>query len=181
MNTNATFRQTAMGYQELMDGLRSRFGEEILKLEVHERKGGATDQVQSRDLWIEIPYASFRPFIEELFNYDFVNFHVISGDDVQDDVVLYYHLSLFQRTRNGRIGITLIVKVPKTSLSIPSIFDILPGSEYSERETREMFGINFVGLPNKALVFLPENWNEDIKPWRRDDTGPKPEMIRELD
>lgn len=181
MSSGVTYRQTAMGYQELVDALRARFGEDILKLDVHERKGGSADEVQSRDLWIEIPYGTFRPFIEELFKYDFVNFHVISGDDVESDVVLYYHLSLFQRTRGGRIGVTLIVKVPKASLSIPSIFDLLPGSEYSERETREMFGVDFVGLPNKALVFLPENWNEDVKPWRRDETGPTPEMIRELD
>jgi membrane-bound hydrogenase subunit beta len=43
-----------------------------------------------------------------------------------------------------------------------------------------MFGVDFVGLPNKALVFLPEDWNEEIKPWRRDATGPTPEIVREL-
>ena len=43
-----------------------------------------------------------------------------------------------------------------------------------------MLGVDFDGLPNKALIFLPEDWNEDIKPWRRDETGPKPEDIREL-
>ena len=105
---------------------------------------------------------------------------MISGDDVDDSVVLNYHLSLFQRTRCGRIGVTATVSVPKSDLSVPSIFDLLPGSEYSERETREMFGINFDGLPNKALVFLPEDWNEDVKPWRRDAAGPTPEIIREL-
>jgi membrane-bound hydrogenase subunit beta len=52
--------------------------------------------------------------------------------------------------------------------------------EYSEREMREMLGIDFDGLPNKALVFLPEDWNEDIKPWRRDETGPSEEDVREL-
>ena len=175
------FRKMAMDHQTLIDALRQRFGSDILKLDVHERRGGSLDEVQSRDLWIEIPLTAFRPFIEELFKYDFINFHVISGDDVDDVVVLYYHLSLFQRTRGGRIGVTLVVRVPKSDLSVPSIFDLLPGSEYSERETREMFGVDFAGLPNKALVFLPEDWNESIKPWRRDNTGPAPEDIRELD
>jgi membrane-bound hydrogenase subunit beta len=105
---------------------------------------------------------------------------VISGDDVEDDVALNYHFSLFQRTRGGRIGVTVTIRVPKSGLSVPSIFDLLPGSEYSEREIREMFGVDFVGLPNKALVFLPEDWNEEIKPWRRDAAGPAPEIIREL-
>jgi membrane-bound hydrogenase subunit beta len=105
---------------------------------------------------------------------------VISGDDVGDHVALNYHLSLFQRVRGGRIGVVVTVRLPKSDLSLPSIFDLLPGSEYSERETREMFGVDFDGLPNKALVFLPEDWNEEIKPWRRDETGPTPEMVREL-
>lgn len=176
----AQYSKAALECPELVGILEARFGGEILKLEVRERRGGSANAVQSRDLWIEIPRASFRPFLEELFKHDFVNFHVISGDDVEDSVVLYYHLSLFQRTRGGRIGVTLVLKVPKSDLIMPSIYDLLPGSEYSERETREMFGVDFEGLPNKALVFLPEDWNEEIKPWRRDATGPKPEDIREL-
>jgi membrane-bound hydrogenase subunit beta len=164
----------------LSDALRERFGDRILSLEVHEHKGGGANEVQARDLWIEVTPEAFRLFVEELFTYDFVNFHVISGDDVGDDVVLNYHFSLFQRVRGGRIGVVVSVRLPKGDLSLPSIFDLLPGSEYSERETREMFGVDFAGLPNKALVFLPEDWNEEIKPWRRDAAGPTPEIVREL-
>ena len=174
------FKKIAMDCGDLQSALRAKFGEAIVGLDVHEHRDGKSNEVQSRDLWVEVSLEMFRPFIEHLFEYDFVNFHVISGDDVDDTVVLYYHLSLFQRTRNGRIGVTAIVRVPKSNLSLPSIFDLLPGSEYSERETREMFGVDFVGLPNTALVFLPEDWNEEIKPWRRDATGPTPEDVREL-
>jgi len=164
----------------LTEALKEKFEEAILSLAVHERRAGAADGVCGHDLWLEITRPSFSPFIENLFAYDFVNFHVISGDDVGDAVELNYHLSLFQRDRGGRVGVTVTVKVPKNDLSMPSIFDLLPGSEYSERETREMFGVDFVGLPNKGLVFLPENWNEEIKPWRRDSEGLPPESIREL-
>ena len=174
------FRKGAMDFQALIDALHAKFGSDIIGLSVHERRAGAANEIQSRDLWIDIALGAFRPFIEYLFEYDFVNFHVISGDDVEDCVVLNYHLSLFQRTRNGRIGVTLTVRVPKSGLSVPSIFDLLPGAEYSERETREMFGVDFIGLPTKALVFLPEDWNEEIKPWRRDSAGPAPEDVREL-
>jgi membrane-bound hydrogenase subunit beta len=174
------FAKTVMDCGLLSEALKAQFGDQILRLEVHEHKGGREDAVQSRDLWIEIAREAFRPFVEELFAYDFVNFHVISGDDVGDDVALNYHFSLFQRMRGGRIGVVVTVRVPKSALSMPSIFDLLPGSEYSERETREMFGVDFAGLPNKALVFLPEDWNEEIKPWRRDAAGPTPEIVREL-
>ncbi|MDR1977843.1 MAG: NADH-quinone oxidoreductase subunit C [Synergistaceae bacterium] len=178
--STSRFAKTAVDCGVLSDALKARFGDEIVSLEVREHGGGETDEAQARDLWIEIALEAFRPFVEELFVYDFVNFHVISGDDVEDAVALNYHFSLFQRLRGGRVGVVLTVRVPKNRLSLPSIFDLLPGSEYSERETREMFGVDFVGLPNKALVFLPEDWNEDVKPWRRDAAGPAPEMIREL-
>ena len=174
------FVKAVMGGEALLDALKGKFGEAILSSEIRERRAGAANDVCGHDLWLEISTPTFRPFIENLFAYDFVNFHVITGDDTGDDITLIYHLSLFQRDRGGRIGISVTVKVPKSNLSIPSIFDVLPGSEYSERETRETFGVDFVGLPNKGLVFLPEDWNEEIKPLRRDSEGPSPDDIREL-
>jgi membrane-bound hydrogenase subunit beta len=174
------FGKTAVTCGVLVDALKAKFGDDVARLEVHERKAGVAGETQSYDLWVEVAKKAFRPFLEHLFTYDFVNFHVISGDDVGDDVALNYHFSLFQRTRKGRVGVSVTVRAAKSDLSMPSIHDLLPGSEYSEREIREMFGVDFVGLPNKALVFLPEDWNEEIKPWRRDSTGPAPEIIREL-
>ena len=174
------FGKAIMDCAALADALNEKFKEAILSIEVHERRAGITNDVSSHDLWLEISRPSFRPFVENLFAYDFVNFHVISGDDVGDDVTLSYHLSVFQRDSGGRVGVTVTVKVPKSDLSMPSIFDLLPGSEYSEREIREMFGLYFVGLPNKGLVFLPENWDEQIKPWRRDSEGPSSKDVREL-
>ena len=174
------FGKAVMEGAALADALKEKFKEAVINLELRERRAGIKNEVCGHDIWLEIPAQSFRSFMENLFAYDFVNFHVISGDDTGDDVTLSYHLSLFQRDRGGHIGITAAVKVPKSNLSMPSIYDLLPGSEYSERETREMFGVDFVGLPNKGLVFLPENWNEEIKPWRRDSEGPTPDIIREL-
>ena len=174
------FGKAVMDCQALADALKEKFGGDILSLDVRERRAGAANNVCGRDLWLEISRPAFRPFVENLFACDFVNFHVISGDDFEDDVVLSYHLSVFQRDRGGRIGVTVTVRVPKNDLSMPSVFDLLPGSEYSERETREMLGVDFTGLPNKGLVFLPEDWDEQIKPLRRDSQGPPPESIREL-
>jgi membrane-bound hydrogenase subunit beta len=198
----------AVDCETLVAALKAKFADDIVRLDVREHRGGSLNEVQSRDLWIEISRTAFRPFLDFLFEYDFVDFHVISGDDVgiadavqtqtqsqaqdqnpdgqnqekpqEDSVLLHYHFSLFQRSRCGRMGVTLSVRVPKGDLSVPSIFDLLPGSEYSEREMHEMLGVEFVGLPNSALVFLPEDWNEEIKPWRRDGVGPALEALREL-
>ena len=174
------FVKAVMDGPALMDALKEKFGDVILSSEIRERKAGIADSVCGHDIWISISTPSFRSFVENLFVYDFVNFHLISGDDAGDEITLYYHLSLFQRDRGGRVAVTVSVKIPKSNPSIPSIFDLLPGSEYSERETREALGIDFTGLPNKGLVFLPEDWNEEIKPLRRDTEGPSPDDIREL-
>jgi len=88
---------------------------------------------------------------------------------------------LFRSSGRGKkMSLCISVAVPKADLRMPSLWSRIPGVEYSEREMREMLGIDFEGLPNKGLVFLPEDWNEDIKPWRRDETGPSPEDVREL-
>ena len=46
---------------------------------------------------------------------------------------------------------------------VPTLIDVWRGAEYHERETHEMFGINFQGHPNQSHILLPEDWN-DIPP-----------------
>ena len=82
--------------------------------------------------------------------------------------------------RSGVGGVSDCVLVPKSDLRMPSHFDRIPGIEYSEREMREMLGVEFEGLPMKGFIFLPENWDENVKPWRRDKDGLNPDMMRDL-
>ena len=138
------FGKAVVDCQTLADAMREKFKEAILNIDVRERRAGATNGVCGHDLWLEITRPCFRSFIEELFAYDFVYFHVISGDDAGDDVALSYSLSVFQRDRGRRIGVTATVRTPKSDLSMPSIFGLLPGSEYSEREIEETFGVCFL-------------------------------------
>ena len=63
---------------------------------------------------------------------------------------------------------------------MPSLWSRIPGVEYSEREMKEFLGVTFEGLPNTASIFLPEDWDENVKPWRRDGAGLAPEHVREL-
>jgi len=54
---------------------------------------------------------------------------------------------------------------------VPTLIDVWRGAEYHERETHEMFGINFQGHPNQSHLLLPEDWN-DIPPLRKDYVSP---------
>jgi len=54
---------------------------------------------------------------------------------------------------------------------VPTLIDVWRGAEYHERETHEMFGINFQGHPNQSHILLPEDWN-DLPPLRKDYVSP---------
>lgn len=68
----------------------------------------------------------------------------------------------------GYVTITLRVNVPKTSPSIPTLTDIIPGAEPFERELSEMYGITISGLRNPQHLYLPDDWAEGDYPLRKD-------------
>jgi len=61
--------------------------------------------------------------------------------------------------------------IPRDNPVAPTLVDVWKGAEYHERETHEMFGINFQGHPNQAHLLLPEDWN-DLPPLRKDYVSP---------
>jgi NADH-quinone oxidoreductase subunit C len=62
-------------------------------------------------------------------------------------------------------------RVPRDDPVVQSLISVWPGAEYQERETHEMFGINFQGHPSQAHLLLPEDWN-DLPPLRKDYVSP---------
>ena len=66
---------------------------------------------------------------------------------------------------------TLSELVSRDNPVVPTLVDVWRGAEYHERETHEMFGINFQGHPNQSHILLPEDWN-DLPPLRKDYVSP---------
>ena len=62
-------------------------------------------------------------------------------------------------------------RVARDNPVVPTLVDVWLGADYNERETHEMFGINFQGHPNQAHLLLPEDWN-DLPPLRKDYVSP---------
>jgi NADH-quinone oxidoreductase subunit C len=62
-------------------------------------------------------------------------------------------------------------RVPRDNPVAPTLIGVWKGAEFHERETHEMFGINFQGHPNQAHILLPEDWN-DLPPLRKDYVSP---------
>jgi NADH-quinone oxidoreductase subunit C len=69
-------------------------------------------------------------------------------------------------------------QVPGADPSVPSLYDIWPGTEAHERETYDMFGIRFEGHPDLSRILMPEDW--EGHPLRKDyDTGHVPVSFKE--
>ncbi len=65
-----------------------------------------------------------------------------------------------------RYGVLLRTRLLSESPSLTSIVEIYPGAAWSERETYEMFDIDFVGHPNLAPLLLPPGF--EGHPLRKD-------------
>jgi NADH-quinone oxidoreductase subunit C len=50
------------------------------------------------------------------------------------------------------------VQVPESEPTVPSLFDVHPGTEAMEREVYDMFGITFDGHPDLSRILMPEDW-----------------------
>ena len=75
----------------------------------------------------------------------------ITCQQLEDDFILLYH---FWKSS----GLTLRIRLEEKNPQIDSICSLIPGAEYYEREAREMFGIEFPGLPNPIPLLLPDDW-----------------------
>jgi NADH-quinone oxidoreductase subunit C len=77
-------------------------------------------------------------------------------------------------------GAQFITTLPKDDAVIDSITGLFGGAEWHERETHDMFGIEFTGNPNLSPIYLPEGFlghpllksypllAREIKPWPGD-------------
>jgi NADH-quinone oxidoreductase subunit C len=65
-------------------------------------------------------------------------------------------VNLLSITNQSRIRVR--VQVPDDEPSVPTLFDLWPGTEAMERECFDMFGIRFDGHPDLTRILMPEDW-----------------------
>jgi NADH-quinone oxidoreductase subunit C len=66
----------------------------------------------------------------------------------------------------NRRRLRLRVQVPDSDPTLPTLFDLHPGTEAMEREVFDMFGIVFTDHPDPSRILMPEDW--DGHPLRKD-------------
>lgn len=92
-------------------------------------------------------------------------------EDPQRDVPASIERSRFELVVNllslsKRERLRLRVQVPADDATVPSLFDIWPGTEAMEREVYDMFGIRFDEHPDLTRILMPEEW--EGHPLRKD-------------
>ena len=96
-------------------------------------------------------------------------FMTLSAVDTGLDIELLYHIDLL-----GTV-VTIRTQVPKEKPEVPDISDLAPPAEFIEREVRDLFGVEFVGLRPEKL-YTPEGYEE--KPLLKPREGPLPPQAR---
>jgi len=152
--------------EEILSSFREAFGERILSARTIERKVGTAEPRSVYDVWIEVEREMLHDAVAHLCRHFNPHLSVISGDDLGERVALNYHFATGWGNRFGEVTFTIRTFVPKGDFHIPTITDLLPGAQTSEREKIEFFGLTVDGIPDDRNLFLPEGMT--IYPWRKD-------------
>ena len=111
-----------------------------------------------------------------------------AGAPPADEVEERYELitTVADLTEGRRV--TFSADLPKDAPSIPTLTGVYAGADWHERETAEMFAIDFAGHPSLDVLYLPEDFlghplqksypllSREVKPWPGSvDVEPMPE------
>ncbi len=109
-------------------------------------------------------------FVRDSLGFDHIS--AVSGVDwiASNQLEVVYFVG---STKQGWLDFVVAVaeRLPRDNPVAPTLIPVWPGAEFQERETHEMFGINFQGHPNQNHILLPEDWN-DLPPLRKDYVSP---------
>ncbi len=150
---------------EVETRLRAQFGDDVLSFE--DQDGHAVVGV-TRERYHEL-MAFLRD--EPEFACDYLDF--TSGVDFEDRLEVVSHLHSVTNGHDVRVKVAL----PKDDPVCPTISDLFAGANWHERETMEMFGIEFSDHPLPVKLLLSEPFeghplrkdfvlmSREAKPW----------------
>ena len=125
-----------------------------------------------RERWVEAHAAlkEHLPFFSWLAGIDWAN-EVAVGESPEYEVT-----SRLADVSQG-LGVILSTDLPKDDAVIDSLVEVFGGAGWHERETHEMFGIDFAGNPDLSNLYLPDGFeghplrkdfallSREVKPW----------------
>lgn len=158
-----------------MEELLEKLKKKKIKFEIREREEGVKKKEKRRTILVHTPRKILRDTVKMLIETfeDFPHFSVCSFTDCGDHVELNYHFSVGYGKPLKETNIILRVTLKKDDLKVPTLTDLVPATILSEREIKEMTGIEIENIPDGRHMFLTKDFPEGVYPWRRDETAPK--------
>ncbi len=100
------------------------------------------------------------PFSTALYAYGFNYLQCQAGYDAGpgDELVSVYHLVKLEDDVVGPEEVRIKVFLPRDNPRVPSVYWIWNSADWQERETYDMYGIEFEGHPNLKRLLMPEDW-----------------------
>ena len=165
--------------QQIADVLQAAAGAGFVSARCTEWAEGVKGR-KSKQVWLKIARESLIPTLKRLVEIQYPHVSVIAFCDTGAQVDLMYHFHVYWGIPHEEVLVTLTVSLDKTDLKVPTITGVIPGALTSEREKQEMLGIEVVGIPDSRRLFLPEDFPPGVYPWRKDETGIQPGMVKDL-
>jgi Ni,Fe-hydrogenase III large subunit/Ni,Fe-hydrogenase III component G len=146
-----------MKSRELLDKIIARFGDALLRSDI-------TDDAR---LLAWVKKESLREVALYLFRDLDARYCVGIGIDDRDvsGGFLVSHDFAFDK---DAVLLGLIVPLPAENPTIPSISDIIAAAGWSEREMRDLLGIEVSGMVNPKRLVLADGWPDNLHPLRKD-------------
>lgn len=152
-NTAQTSSQTS----SLLDQMRREFPHQILA-EQQSCDGIPTLWVDKAHLksMLRTLQSKTSPVFEMLYDLTAIDerLRVHREGQPASEFTVVYHLMSF----SGNCDFRLKVPLADADLTLPSVIELWPSANWYERETWDMFGINFEGHPNLYRILMPPNW-----------------------
>ncbi|MBA5941841.1 MAG: NADH-quinone oxidoreductase subunit C [Methanophagales archaeon] len=157
--------------EEVHEEFRKNFGEEILHSYLQSRKVGKKERELKR-VWIRISRAKFKDAVRFISKIqDSPHLCTITGQDLDEEIELIYHFSIFYGEPSKEIKVMIATRAPKNDLKFETITDIIPGAILYEREQQDMLGVKIENIPDSRRVILPEDFPDGLYPLRLDNNG----------
>ena len=148
--------------QKYVDALRAQFGGKIL-----EESWQAAEQVT---LTVEL---NSLPDVVETVYYRLGGWlsTVVGSDErpLNGHFAIYYVLSVEgDETETEKAYVVIRALIPPHQPEFPAVASRVPAAIWYEREVRDMFGIQPIGMVDKRRLVLPDDWPPDLHPLRKD-------------
>jgi len=146
--------------------------EEHIATAIRNELGNAVDEVTSQRkdrISVVARKDTLREVAQGLQRLGFDHAVSVSGVDLLEEkkIEVLYFLSSYSRDDLKHLVLSLRVKLDRESPSLPSLTPVWESANLFERETYEMFGVNFEGHPNLRKLLLQDNW-DGPPPLRKD-------------